>query len=150
MKPIHILNQMGILASFSVAKKVTDGYIHKYFEKQKKMGKTPAQINEMLHKQILDDIKNALLNNEVPGLVSSQEIAKQLGMDKSLIDRIPEINRLVVLLSQKMAEKKYDKMSLCYFINSLVNIIGLTEQDFEKFHRQNSEDDDGDEGYKEA
>jgi hypothetical protein len=35
-------------------------------------------------------------------------------------------------------------MSLCYFINSMVNILGLQETDFEKFHRQNNNDDDDD------
>lgn len=143
-KPIHILNQLGILTSFSVAKKITEEDIEKYFTKQKKAGKSEKQIGEMLHAQILNDIQEALLKNEIPGLISSQEIAKQLGLDQSVVDKVPELNRLVMLLAHKLAEKKYDKMSLCYFINSLVNILGLTERDFEKFHRHNREDDDED------
>lgn len=143
-KPIHILNQLGILSSFSVAKKIKEEEIEKYFAKQKKTGKSERQISEMLHAQILNDIQEALLKNEIPGLISSQEIAKQLGLDQSVVDKVPELNRLVMLLGHKLAEKKYDKMSLCYFINSLVNILGLTERDFEKFHRNNREDDDED------
>ena len=143
-KPIHILNQLGILSSFSVAKKIKEEEIQKYFAKQKKAGKSEKQIGDMLHAQILNDIQEALLKNEIPGLISSQEIAKQLGLDQSVVDKVPELNRLVMLLAHKLAEKKYDKMSLCYFINSLVNILGLTERDFEKFHRNNREDDDED------
>lgn len=143
-KPIHILNQLGILTSFSVAKKITEEDIQKYFNKQKKSGKSEKQIGDMLHAQILTDIQNALLKNEIPGLISSQEMAKHMGLDQSVVDKIPELNRLVMLLGQKLAEKKYDKMSLCYFINSLVNCLGLTERDFEKFHRNNREDADED------
>lgn len=143
-KPIHILNQLGILTTFSVAKKITEEDIQKFFTKQKKAGKTENQIGEMLHAKILNDIQESLLKNEIPGLISSEEIAKQLGLDQSVIDKVPEINRLVMLLAHKLAEKKYDKMSLCYFINSLVNVLGLTERDFEKFHRRNREDDDED------
>jgi len=135
---------MGVLTSFSVAKKITEEDIDKYFIKQKRAGKNERQINEMLQSQILDDIQNAILKNEIPGLISSQEIAKQLGLDQSVIDKVPELNRLVMLLAHKLSEKKYDKMSLCYFINSLVNVLGLTERDFEKFHKHNQEDDDED------
>ena len=33
---------------------------------------------------------------------------------------------------------------MCYFINSLVNILGLSEEDFTKYHRENNKDDDDD------
>lgn len=140
MKPIHILNQMGILTTFSVAKKITEGEIKKYYGKQKKSGKTEKQISDMLREKILDDIHTAIDNNEIPGLISPKEIAKQLGMQPSVVDRVPELNRLVMIVANKLSEKKYDKMSLCYFINSMVNMLGLTEKDFEKFHRSRRED----------
>ena len=143
-KPIHILNQLGVLASFSVAKKITEEDIQKYFNKQKRSGKSEKQIGDMLHAKILEDIQQALMKNEIPGLISSQELAKQLGLDQAVVDKVPELNRLVVLLAHKLSEKKYDKMSLCYFINSLVNCLGLTERDFEKFHRNNREDEEED------
>ena len=143
-KPIHILNQMGILTTFSVAKKISEEDIQNYFSKQKKSGKSERQIGDMLHDKILDDIQDALMNNRIPGLISSQEIAKQLGFEQSVIDKMPELNRLVMVIAQKLSDKKYDKMALCYFINSLVNILGLDEKDFEKFHRRNREDDEED------
>lgn len=141
-KPIHILNQLGILTSFSVAKKITEEDIQKYFNKQKKTGKTDKQISDMLHSQILDDIQSAIMKNQIPGLVSSQEIAKELGLAQEVIDKMPELNRLIIIIAHKLSEKKYDKMSLCYFINSLVNLLGLTEHDFEKFHRRKHEDEE--------
>jgi hypothetical protein len=46
-------------------------------------------------------------------------------------------------------EKKYEKMSMCHFIFYLVILLGLSETDFEEFHRkmsnQNNEDEDEDE-----
>jgi hypothetical protein len=147
-EPIHILNQMGVMISFSVAKKVTEEDLNKYFSKQKRSGKSEAQLTEMLQDKILCEIHSAIENNEIPGLITLQDFAKNLGMDKKVIEKIPELNRLIMVIAQKVADKKYDKMSLCFFINSLVNMLGLTEEDFTKFHRQNNpepneeEDDD--------
>lgn len=145
LSPIHILNQLGVLTSFSVAKKVTEEDINKYFSKYKKSGKSEKQIGEMLKDKILLDINNAVENNEIPGIVTPQELAESLGVDKKVIERMPDINRLVSIIAQKMIDKQYDKMSLCYFINSLVNILNLTEDDFTKFHRQNNKNDGNDE-----
>jgi predicted transcriptional regulator len=145
---IHILNQLGVITSFSVAKKVTDEDINKYFSKQKRNGKSEEQISEMLQDKILCEIHNAIENNEIPGLVTPQEFAKSLGMDKKVVEKIPELNRLIMVIAHKLAEKKYDKMSLCFFINSLVNMLGLTESDFTKFHRQNTTEDTKNEGPK--
>jgi len=146
---------MGVLTSFSVAKKVTEDDIQKYFSKNKRTGKSEQQIGKMLQDKILSEIHEAMQSGQIPGLISPQELAATLGIEKQIVARIPEIHRLIMVLAQKMAEKKYDKMSLCYFINSLVNVLGLTEEDFTKFHRQNSkqeddDDDDKDDGYKDA
>lgn len=145
-QPVHILNQLGVLASFSVAKKVTEGDINSFFSKQKKTGKNEKQIGKLLQEKILKEIQEAVLNQNIPGIITPEEMAKEAGVDQKIIDRMPELNRLIMVIVHKMSEKKYDKMSLCYFINSMVNLLGLTERDFEKFHRQNTknEDDDND------
>lgn len=143
--PIHILNQLGVLTSFSVAKKITEDDINKYFAKHKKKGRTNSQIGQMLKDKIVSDIQSAIEQNKIPGLVSQQEIAESMGIDKNVIAKIPEINKIILILSQKLSEKKYDKMTLCYFINSLVNVMNLTEKDFTKFHQQNKNNDDDDE-----
>jgi len=133
------------MTSFSVAKKISEEDINKYFSKQKRNKKTEQEIGEMLQDKIICEIHKAIENQEIPGLVTPQEFAESLGIDKKVIAKIPELNRLIMIIASKMAEKKYDKMSLCFFINSLVNMLGLTEQDFTKFHRQNNEHDDEDE-----
>lgn len=141
-QPIHILNQMGVIVSFSVAKKVTEADIKKFFSLQKKAGKKGLNIEKIMKTKILNDIRSAIAENKIPGILTPQELAKEMGIDNKVIEKIPELNKLIVVVSHKLAERKYSKMSLCYFINSLVNLIGLTEKDFEKFHKQNNEDED--------
>jgi len=149
--PIHILNQLGVLSSFSVAKKVTEDEVKKYFSKHKRNGKSDKQIGDMLREKIVSEIHEAIQNNQIPGLLTEQDVAAKMGLNATTVARLPELNRLITIVAQKILEKKYDKMSMCYFINSLVNILGLDEDDFEKFHRENNKnDDDDDEPYKDA
>jgi hypothetical protein len=142
--PVHILNQMGVITSFSVAKKVSEDAIHKFFSKGRKSGKSTEELNNILRDRVLSEIEEAMTYNKIPGLLSPEELAKEMGVQPHIINNMPELNRLIMIIGHKLAEKKYDKMSLCYFINSLVNFLGLMERDFEKFHLRNSnEEDDG-------
>lgn len=134
---IHMLNQLGVMASLSIAKNITEQEINKYFIKHKKLGKNNAQITEMLKKKIISDIQKSILKKEIPGLIIQNDIT-----DSAVIHNIPEINKITMVLVQKMIEKQYDKMTLCYFINNLVNMFGLTEEDFTRFHKQNGDGED--------
>lgn len=139
-QPIHILNEMGVITSFSVAKKITEEDIQKFFINGKKRGKSDPEIERMLREKIVGDIETAIVEQKIPGLITPQEMAQKLGLDKDVIKNLPELNRLVMVIAHKLSDKSYDKMSLCYLINSLVNILSLSEEDFEKFHRQNNKD----------
>jgi ribosomal protein S25 len=149
-QPIHVLNQTGVLTSFSIAQKITEEDIQEYVATHKKLGKKDAKVGEILKQKILDEIQKAVSNNEVPGLVTPQELAKNLGLEDKVVKNIPELNRLVTIIGNKIREKNYDTMSLCYFINSLVTALDLGEDDFEEFNKQTNpdeddEDDDGEE-----
>lgn len=142
------------MTSFSVAKKIREEEINRYFSKHRKSGKTDRQIGAMMKEKILSDINGALDKKEVPGIISMDEAANSMGIDKESAQKITELNRLIMVIAHKISEKKCDKMALCYFINSLVNVLGLSEEDFTKFHRQNGsvndnpetdEEDDDDE-----
>lgn len=144
-QPTHILNQMGVLTSFSVAKKITEEDIDKFFRKNKRPGRNDQELSNMLKEKVLADIQRAVENKQIPGVLDPADIAREMGMDKNVVKNIPELNRLIIIVAHKLSEKKYDKMSLCYLINSLVNLLGLSESDFEKFHgRSDNDDDDGD------
>ncbi len=149
MQPIHILSQMGVMSSFSIAKKVTEEDIKKYFSIQKKRGKSDKEIGNMLRKHIMEEIQEAIEHNILPGLVNNEDAANELGIDKRAITNMPELIHLITAISQSLLEKKYDKLTLCYFINGMVNILGLQEKDFRKFHlgddfESGNEDDDSD------
>ena len=144
-QPIHVLNQTGVLTSFSIAQKITEEDIKEYISTHKNCGKKNAKVSEILKQKILDEIQKAVSNNEVPGLVTAQEVAKAMGVDDKVVKNIPELNRLVMIIGNKVREKNYDTMSLCYFINSLVTALDLGEDDFEEFNKQtNPEDEDDD------
>jgi hypothetical protein len=144
MQPIHMLTKMGILTAFSISKKITEEEVSNFFKKHKKSGKTEEQLGDMLRNKIFEEIKGALENQKLPGLLGT--IQSPLSPE-TVIPNANDINKLVMIIAQKMTEKKYDKLSLCYFINYMVNLLGLTEKDFEKFHKkisQNNRDDDDD------
>ena len=137
---------MGVIISFAVAKKISEQEISKFFAKGKKDGKSVKELNNIIRDKVIGEIEEAITNRKIPGLLSPEELAKEMGIQQNIIANMPELNRLIMLIGHKLSEKKYDKMSLCYVINSLVNLLGLTEDDFEKFHRQNNgkEDDEMD------
>jgi predicted transcriptional regulator len=143
-QPIHILNQTGILTSFSVAKKITESEITKYYSRHKRTKKNSKKIGEMLKNKIVEDIQKAVRENKIPGLISQQEIARNLGMNEEIVKALPELNDLISDIITVIAAEKYDKMVMCYIVNSLVNMLNLTEEDFTKFHEQNNNDTDGD------
>ena len=150
-QPIHILTQTGVMTSFSIAKKLTETDIKNYVSKSKRKFKTSEEITKILQEKIINEIQQAITKNQVPGLISEQEIAKDQGLDADLVSKIPELSKLIIVIAQKLVGRKYDKMTMCYFINSLVNIIGLSEEDFTKFHQKNNTnknpDDDDDDDY---
>lgn len=141
---------MGVITSFSVAKKISEDDIHKFFAKGKKSGKSTEELNNILRDKVLSEIEDAVTHQKIPGLLSPEELAKEMGVQQNVINNMPEVNRLIMIVGHKLAEKKYDKMSLCYFINSMVNVLGLTEQDFEKFHRRNAGEDGDNDSFKDA
>ena len=141
---IHILNTEGILASFSIAKTISEANVLKYFKKYKKMGKTDDEIRKMFIDKIENEILNAMNTGVVPGLISDEELNGNVPKELS---NISVINKLIVSVSHKIMALNLNKITLCYIINSLVNLLNLSEDDFEKFHKLNGTDNnDEDEG----
>lgn len=139
-QPIHILTQAGVLNSFSITKKVTENYVQAFYNKHKKSGKSDEQIGELLKKKIYKEIQRDVINLRIPGLLSlMNNISPQNKQEAS--KQVVSVNKIVSEISKAIIKKKYDKLLLCYLVNSLVNLLGLTEEDFEKFHQQVSSDD---------
>ncbi len=143
-QPIHILAKAGILASFSISKKITQDEIDSMMKDAKVKGKSEDEVISFVKTKIMKEIIDATQKGTLPGII--------LEKSKNFIipvQAIESLNRMVLVLVQKMKAKKFDKLSLCYFINYLVASLGLTEEDFEEFHRRikevrgdNDDDDD--------
>ncbi len=145
--PMHILTKAGVLASFSISKKITEQEIDAMMNLAKSKGKSEDDVVNMVKNKIMQEIMDATHTGTLPGILS--EPAKPPLLP---IQSIESLNRMVMVLTQKLKEKKFNKLSLCYFINYLVGSLHLTEEDFEDFHRRlrdakerNGEPDDDDE-----
>ena len=77
--PVHILNQMGVITSFSVAKKVSEDEIHKFFSKGKRLGRSTQELNNILRDKVLGEIEAAMMQRKSPGLLAPEELAKEMG-----------------------------------------------------------------------
>jgi len=130
-QPLHILTQSGILASFSVSKKITEKEIDAMMEVAKTSGKNEEEVMALITHKVMKEIIDATNKGDLPGIIL-ENVRKPL----LPIQSIESLNRMVEVLSQKMKQKKFDKRSLCYFINYLVGSLGLSEEDFEEFHRR--------------
>lgn len=107
-------------------------------------GKSDDEVLDLVKTRIMMEIMDATRKGTLPGIILENSQKKIIP-----VQSVTALNRMVEVLSQKMKQKRFDKMSLCYFINYLVGSLGLTEEDFEEFHRKmrdarNDSDDDDD------
>lgn len=147
---IHILSQMGVMTSFSVSKRIDENELKKFCSKMKNKGLRKSDAYKIFQEKLASEIHQSIEENKVPGLVNASEVCKENEAENKILKKHPEINRIIVAVASKLIEKNCDKTTLCYFINSLVNMLNLTEDDFDKFHRENSDEDGGENGYKDA
>lgn len=107
-------------------------------------GKSKDEILDLVKTKIMKEIMDATQNGTLPGIVLENSNSQTVS-----IKNIGTLNHMVMILSQKMKAKRFDRFSLCYFINYLITSLGLTEEDFEEFHRKirkaKGEDEDEDE-----
>lgn len=147
--PRHILSEEGILTSFSIAKKVDNRLIKRLQAKAKKDGMSDEELNKKIGELIIAQTKLAIDNNEIPGLVWAGMDVNEEHIDRDVDDKKTiELTYLASLLSKKISEKNLNKYDSCYLINAMINLLGLTEDDFEdfynKFSDEQSTDDESD------
>jgi hypothetical protein len=126
----HILAKEGILTSFSIAKKVTERDVKRLRDKLKTSKFNREKLDELLRISIIKETQKDIEKNNVPGLMVEgiEEIEEK--------KRIMELTYFASMMSKKLSEKKIDKYHSCYIINAIVNMLGLTENDFNDFHKK--------------
>jgi hypothetical protein len=133
----HILCKEGILTTFSIAKKVTAKDVKKLRDKIKTEKVNSDQLQEMLRQSVVKETQLALETKKIPGLILDGE------EDAAEKQRIMELTYFASLIAKKLAERKVGKYHSCYIINAIVNMLGLTEEDFDEFHKKFSKFKDG-------
>ena len=139
MQTNHILSKEGILTTFSIAKKVTAKDVKKLREKMKLTKMDANKLHELLRMTIVKDTQKNIKSQKIPGLIIS-------GLeDEEEKKRIMELTYFASMIAKKLSEKNINKYHSCYIINSIVNMLGLTEDDFDEFHKKFSEFKNGEE-----
>lgn len=140
--PIHLLTKMGVLHNFSISKKIMPEDINAMIKVLKGNAKVKSdqEILDLVRDKVMKEIIKATQNGSIPGLLIENNPESLVS-----IQHLEALNHMVIIVSQKLKNKKIDKVSLCYFINSLIGTLGLTEKDFEDFHRRIKNAGDSDE-----
>lgn len=129
--PKHLITELGVLKSLSIGKRLSPDKVRDYKSKIKKITKTKEEAESLLNKVILKDAEKTMDTSEVPGMVIEKPSQKRQNTEKRLID----LTYFASIISKKVTEKKLGKFDRCYLINVLVNMLGLSEEDFDVFHR---------------
>ena len=127
----HILSKEGILTTFSIAKRVSLKNVKDLQKKAKKGNFNSKKFQDLLRKSIMEETQKALIDRKIPGLVLSGQNVSDEEKKKMM-----ELTYFASIIAKKVNEKKIDKYHACYVINAIVNMLGLTESDFDEYHRK--------------
>ena len=127
----HILSKEGVLTSFSIAKKVTMKDIKKLRGGLKNSKMDAKKLQESLRNAVIKKAKESVDAQKIPGLLLNGIFAENEEKKK-----IMELTYFASIIAKKLSEKKISKYHSCYIINAIVNMLTLTEEDFDEFHRK--------------
>lgn len=147
-QPEHLLASLGILREFSIGKRISKEEIEKTIKKVKKVCKDKKKFQKLLEDALVENTRKYVNNKLPPGLILPEKHPKQEELDRFYM----ELSAISHALSEKFVEQKLTKQQVCFIINAIVSILGVTENDFENFHKKFSKykendfsDDDSDE-----
>jgi hypothetical protein len=129
--PKHLITELGVLKTFSIGKRLSADKINAYKSKIKKITKTKKEADLLLKQVIQKDAQKMAESDVVPGIVVDKTSDKRLEAEKKLV----ELTYFASIINKKVSEKKMEKFDKCYLINVLVNMLGLSEEDFDNFHQ---------------
>jgi hypothetical protein len=127
----HILAKEGILTAFSLAKRVTPLEINRLRKKFKDSNLNSGQFQHALVKSIIEATQKAFESEEIPGLMM-----KEIAEENSEKKRIMELTYFASIIAKKITDNNTSKYHSCFIINTLVNMLGLNEEDFDNFHKK--------------
>ncbi len=130
----HILQKVGVLRNFSVAKVIP----RKQIEDLKKLIRAVSK-SEAEYQKILKEEMFAMSNMHdpkfpIPGIIYNKDIEKRVKYLQSLSQ-----NYTKNLKNNKLSKKEY-----CYLISSIIRDLGLSKEDFLKLRDDANLDDSDD------
>lgn len=136
----HILAKEGILTTFSIAKKISAKDIKRLRNKLKNSKANAKKFQDLLKSEVIKETQQILRTQNIPGLIVDDinDVEEQ--------KKIMELTYFASIISKKLADKKITKYHSCYIINAIVNMLGLTGEDFDEFHKKFSKFKNGNEG----
>jgi len=139
----HILAELEVMKTFSIAKRISEEDIAILTEKYHKSRRKDISLTDYLGMTVASQMQEAFLNRTVPGLIFDDDVSEASPEDHQ---KMMQLAQFASLVAKKLAEKKLSKFFYCFTVHALVNMLGLSDRDFANFHRQFSElDDDDDE-----
>lgn len=141
----HLISEFGILVNFNVAKKISPEKIKSLENKLKKKIKKGDNLEDLLKHEISKQTQKTLDISDIPGLI---------GLDKSNIEKnnskgifqdeakVLMLNYFAMTLTKKMITQKFKKDEICFIILTILGTLGLTDQDFRMFHKNNQQSDE--------
>jgi hypothetical protein len=132
--PTHLLSSLGVLASFSIGKRISKDEISKVTNKIKKVykEKNPEKFQKLLIDVLINKTRKRVGEEMPPGFIFPEKNPKKEHLDRFYM----ELSAISQALSNKFLEQKLTKHQVCFIVNALVNILGIGESDFESFHRK--------------
>ena len=128
----HILQKVGVLKNFSVAKVVSK----KEIDDLKQLIRAVAKDEEEYDKMFAEEMGQVANMHDpkapIPGIIYVE--------DKSAV--ITQLQKAAKDYAKKIQAGKLEKKQLCYLIAAIIKELGLTQDDFLKMKEENDEDDD--------
>lgn len=142
----HILSRHGIMANFSIAKKVTKQRLNKLIKELNETNVESKIFQDRLKDDILKETQIAYYNNSIPGLITNktQKVAAKNNSSIISVQTQKKIAMLTTVILATIAEKNLSKEELCLFMIQLINGLGLKDIDFKRFHQNYTDEDDED------
>jgi hypothetical protein len=114
-----------------INKRITAMDIKRLKESIKGTGPKPIKLQELLSRKIMEEIQDAFETKKIPGLMVKEIVSEQ--EEKK---RIMELTYFASVMAKKLTDNNVSKYHACYVVNAIVNMLGLTEGDFDDFHRR--------------
>ena len=128
----HILQKVGVLKNFSVAKVVSKKEIDDLKQLIRAVAKDEAEYDKMLAEEMAQVANMHDPKAPIPGIIYVE--------DKSAL--VKQLQKSAKDYAQKIKSGKLEKKQLCYLIAAIIKELGLTQDDFLKMREDDDEDDD--------